>query len=457
MGKTVVLYYDNGSTLFTELGAGNTINETPYNVSDVVSAINKLGNVDKLILTISADETLLNQVATAPLKKHDLYTILERKAAVAWDRDGEYRWAYSSLGKSKSGKNEYLLQIVPIDLIDVFIEISQRLVAEPIGAFSTSALFYVETELDKNSAEITVLSNKNGVEVHVDSADSNLYIRKIKHFQSGDNSFEIDHLIGEIRRTELYAKQQFGKIVKGITVYGLDVALITDRLKSASGIEPVDGGDVVDWHLKAVVNHIKRVQFSNLLPKKFITQKQNSRNMIVSVLVASILLFISFISYFIVNRNITLSEKRNPLEKILLETEKVKELQQARLAIKDELNYNILAHQYLSNIDKTPLGAYLTAQLSLQIPNNLVITKYSAKRDSTSASWYITIEGVGPRDLIDAEVALANFESNLTAFPINMTVEASWIRMWIENVKFGSTTDHDGINKKFYISGRVSL
>lgn len=457
MSRTVVLYYDNGKFLFTDLNSNNEILEADYTVDSAVKAIKKLGSIDKTILTISAEDTTLSLITTSPIRRHDLDTVLNRKAELAWNRDGEYRLAYSNLGKSKNGKLEYLLQLVPLNIIDTYIDINQRLSTEPIGAFSTSALSYVGSKLDGNSAEITVLSNRKGVEVHVDSTDGNLYIRKIKNFLDEQNNYEVDHLISEIRRTELYAKQQFSKIITGITIYGIDIDIISDRLKKTSGITPIYGGVVVDWHLKAISSHIKREQSSNLLPHKFITQKQYSRNMIISVIGSIILLLISIIAYILVNRNITISEINNPIESIIQETSKVQAQQADREAIANKLKYNNLASNYLSSVDKTPLGPYLLSQISLILPDNLVITRFQAIRDSNSSYWHITLEGLGPRDLIEAQSALSNLETKLSSPPINMEVKTSWINMWIDNVKFGSTTDREGINKKFYLSGRISL
>jgi hypothetical protein len=385
------------------------------------------------------------------LKREELEKFLERKAHAA--KGSTHIYSYTLVKIPEKEDNIYL-HLVPEVYRDVFMNFCNKFHYQPVFLITLAAIAPALLMIDKeNQIEMVVAAAGESTFIVVGKKNHPLLIREVPYSWHDKNEGNLERLGREIQRTVLFTKQQFNLKIQEIRFIGEDSKTASDLTGDIEDVKKSVVNENVNWGKLTLSMNALRTD--NLLPRKIIGlnyKRKTSIFVAVTVIILFLVSLIFEIVYLKMRQSMEISISESGIE---VSIDSLQTVRQSLDVKKTELTNNRIRNDFIHKMNNDPIPGWFANVVADNIPNVLNISRMMITEDSIDGDWYVQIEGFGPRNPVDASLALDTFESRLKQMPSFFQPEIPWKIQWIDNLQQGSTLETEIKGRVFRIYGRL--
>lgn len=401
-------------------------------------------------IVLSDARTHFLVVPTPPMKPKDLQVFLTRKAHQEWKERTPMRFAWTEL-RVRDGKS-VLLQIVPEEWIQILVTTCRDYGLQPLHIFTANAAAIRHLDIPAGVTGLVALdTGYSALFVVSKGGDAPVLVREL----SVSWKSEIDgpvRVAQEIQRTQLFAKQQLGAPIERIQLLGEGSSLLAQVAEKNSGAKPEANESRVMWAFPLQ----KRMKSAtdNLLTSRELRHNAEKYHLVITVFLTVVALIA--LSLSAMRMNTTLSKMDREIVKGQVQ-QTINDLngdKEVLSLIQTEIQSNYALGSTIAKESHRPIPGWLAGVISDLVPDGMVLTQFWVHADTTGA-WILEVGGQIPRNPIQSEKMLHEFQERIAALPAQYEELKSWKLVWVENLKYGSSWEPDDSKKRFLLQGVI--
>ncbi|OIP99996.1 MAG: hypothetical protein AUK35_05085 [Zetaproteobacteria bacterium CG2_30_46_52] len=369
-----------------------------------------------------------------PLSNKDLLLYLQQRVNQD-NEDGKPQLFTYRKSLSSHDKQGVLLHVIEENFLDVLVRICSEFHLYPITFVPLSAIMQQEMfrfEVAENEVILMVALFDHLTEILVVRGDGEtLFLRDLGY---ATHSGSTERITTEIKRSMLYANQQFMMPVQRICLIGLEAEGVSEAIKGEFDLPVECAKDNLEQYFWAYeVSMLSRTVPNNLLPLKH-QFKRSSRQMRLTTAGLLAALVTVAVMMFLEVEYLVWSEKPEPqvidvaMEKALSNRDALAHQVEERRTIDARLSQ-------LTAGENAPVSAWFLSQLPSLISHPLVLKDVWVKREG--GIWNFVIVGQLQGAVSDAPAALEIFEKHIQAGEIQARVTRSWSEGWFDAIRLG--------------------
>jgi len=384
-----------------------------------------------------------------PMNTKDLPLFLEHRVEEGKTEGVSMRYSYRKSLEHRN-KEGVLLHLIHQGVVDGMIKICENLNLFPVKLLPLSEIMEQEIcrfHVQDDEVILMVAAFNNLMEVLVSRGDGKILFLRDLNYDKSSGDFE--RLKTEIKRSMLYARQQFQVAVDYIAIIGEDSAGIASSMDGAFDIPiQVSEEGISPYFWAEEVIKLSTAVETNLFPILY-QYKRNGQRMrhwvmgVVSTVCIVIFVFAFVLEYQAWQKHHEPVVVNHELEALKLQKNRI---QQDILELKS-IDRSIVVFQ-----DKliTPVPAWFLESVSKIMPKGLVLTSSEMMRGNHG--WQFTLIGSLKLKASLGPEKLTLFEENIKALPLQMVIDKSWKESWFESIRQGGM-EHK--NTPFLIQGHI--
>jgi len=385
-----------------------------------------------------------------PLSDKDLLLYLQQRVNQDNEEGKPKLFSYRK-SLNDHDKQGVLLHVIEENFIDVLVRICSEFHLYPHAFVPLSGIMEQEKfrfNVANNEVILMVALFEQLTEILVVRGDGEiLFLRDLGYATHSGNT---ERITTEIKRSMLYANQQFNLPVERICLIGLDAKGVADDIKSEFALTVDCAKDNLEEYFWAFeVSMISRTVSNNMMPLKYQFKRSSSQMRLTTAgLLAALVMVAVMMSLQI--EYLVWTEKPAPqavdltMEKAFSERDILAHQVEERRSIEARLSQ-------LTAGENPPVSAWFLSHLPALLPQSLLLKDVVVKRDG--GSWNFVIIGQVQGEVSDAPSALTLFEQRIQEGNLQAKVTHSWIDGWFEAIRRGGVTQKEAV--EFRIEGRL--
>jgi len=421
-----------------------------FNVA-LADAVVALDGQEADICFVYESETLSHPyLQVPPLSDKDLLLYLQQRVNQDNEEGKPQLFSYRK-SLSNHDKQGVLLHVIEENFIDVLVRICGEFHLYPHTFVPLSAIMDQEMfrfEVAEQEVILMVALFDHLTEILVVRGDGEtLFLRDLGYATHRGNT---ERIITEIKRSMLYANQQFIMPVERVCLIGLDAEGVADAIRGEFEVPVESAKDNLEQYFWAYeVSMLSRTVPNNLMPLKYQFMR-SSRQMRLSTaaLLAALVMMAVMMSLQV--EYLVWSEKPAPQ---VIDVAMEKALSKRNLLMHEVEERRSIEARFsqLEAGENPPVSAWFLSHLPALLPQHLLLKDVVVKREA--GRWNFVIIGQVQGAVSDAPPALSLFEKRLQEGELQARVTHSWADGWFEAIRRGGVSEKKAV--EFRIEGRL--
>ncbi|GMT41860.1 MAG: hypothetical protein IEMM0002_0271 [bacterium] len=385
-----------------------------------------------------------------PMKQKDLSLYLSRKVAQEKKFEGEAIYSYSRTVSPKGGE-VVSVNVLPKSFLDGIVTACRTLDLNIVRMVPMSVVLAQQIRnLSINDNEMAAVMTETGEKLPlvIGKTDGSMMLDRYLS-RDVDGGKDASRISGEINRSIVFSKQQFGEKVSMLRLMGRFAESFVESLREKLEIpvECIRDTDHIFWIQESM--KISLGDESNMVSAEI--RKSFSKRRTYKI--AAFLVFAFWVAAIIlagVMEVIILrgEHKLKWTRKQVVELKIKKAEWDKRYAELERLRRSV---RMIDEDRIEPLSGWFIGYLGSTLPIGLVLTKARVFQDGSE--WKLEIEGNSNIGLENTAKELKVFETKLTNGPYKVFITGNWHKDWLEHLQKGMIRPKD--RKPFSIDGGI--